>query len=327
MSEQFEYDPYFTSQTAVAETDAQKDTWFTHRVRAAVAAGGMVLATVGATLATIEPVEAGGFRDETYSSSASFSEKAQDVEATGHRGLEGYYNGRKADEDTIRSCLHAVAAGANACEIDLRIPKHAAGRAIKPIVMHDATTNRVTRDCNLEIATHTYRRLKNCHMNHGDTVSSLEGLASALSPYRNRVDIIAEIKDKYVSTKELRAINSTFARYGFGATNLAYESFYGKHLRNMKQVAPDVKALLIKGSTSNPMRASSLSSAFDGIIIPYQAFVNGERANSNFAEEYRAQNREIIPWGVETIDQMRYVIANGASGFMSDHVNRVNSLR
>jgi glycerophosphoryl diester phosphodiesterase len=278
-------------------------------------------------VATTESAEADGFRNETYSSSASFAEKAQDVEAAGHRGLEGYYNGRKADEDTIRSCLHAVAAGANACEIDIRIPKHRSGGVVKPIVMHDATTNRVTRDCNLEIATHTYRRLKRCHMNHGDPISSLEGLANAMSPYRNKVDIIAEIKDKYVSARELRAINSTFTRYGFGSDNLAYESFYGKNLRNMKLVAPSVKALLIKGSTSNPMRASNLSPTFDGVIIPYQAFVNGERANSRFAEEYRAQNREVIPWGVETIDQMRYVIENGASGFISDHVNRVNSLR
>jgi glycerophosphoryl diester phosphodiesterase len=299
----------------------QRAGWFTRRLRVSVAAGSMVLAAMGGTLTTSGSAMAGGLNDEVYSPTATFAEKAQDVTAMGHRGLKGYYKGRKADEDTVRSCLHAVASGADACEIDMRVTKDGVA-----LGMHDENTNRVTRDCNLKISTHNYRRLKRCHMNHGDAISTVEQIAAALSPYRNRVDIIAEIKDKYISTKELRAINNSFVHYGFDSTNLAYESFNGRNLRRMKSVAPDVKALKIDGS-AYPMRAGSLSAAFDGLIIPYSAFVNGEQANDQFAEEFRMRGLEIIPWGVETLAQMRNVVESGGSGFMSDHVDRVNSLR
>jgi glycerophosphoryl diester phosphodiesterase len=335
MSQQFEFDPSAYSPTTVAaapeipmfeETvEQQKNTWYTRRIRAGLAAGSMVLAALAGGLLTAQPAEAGSL-DTMPSPTATFADNAQNIVAAAHRGLEGKYAGRYADEDTVRSCLHAVAAGADACEIDIRLPKPRNG-VYKPIVMHDATTNRVTRDCNLEIDRHTYGRLKHCHMNHGDRISSLAQMAQALSPYRDRVSIIAEIKDKHVTTKALRTINNTFVHYGFNETNLAYESFRRKNLLNMEFQAPKVKKLLIKSSNSSPMREASLPAAFDGLIIPLRAYIAGENADPNFSEEYTTNGKEIIPWDVQTVAQMRYVINAGGSGLISDEIGNITGLR
>lgn len=325
MSEEFY--PTGTQNTVVFEKPALEVSQqsILRRMSLGIAGAGMIIGSLGAGLVA-ESAEA-TIWSPGYNPNASFPEKAQNVEVIAHRGLVGYYNGRKADEDTVRSCLHAIAEGATVCEMDIRVPAHGKYTTPKPLVIHDATTNRVSRDCNLTVSRTSYRRLKQCHTNHGDRFSSLSEMAVALSPYRDRVGIIAEIKESDASMRELRTINNIFEKNGFNATNLKYESFFGSKLRAMKTIAPDVGGLLIQGSISSPMRAANLPAAFDGLIIPYQAYVNGIKSDPNYAEEYRARNDEIMAWGVETVDQMTYFTQHGGSGFMTDYTPRAKQLK
>lgn len=340
MSQQFESDLLTYSQTTVAEAPASyavettmdqqtRETGRPNFLRAAIAAGSMVVVSLGGLVATAESAEATTLNGDVYSPTATSAEKVQDVETIAHRGLKGYYKGRLkvgriADEDTTRSCLHAISAGADACEIDMQLTKDHV-----PIVMHDGTTNRVTKNCDLKIATHTWNQLKHCRMNHGDRISTLNNLVGSMSAFGQHKDIIAEIKDKYVSTKELRTINTIFSRYGYGEGSVAYESFYGANLRAMKAVAPNVESLLINGNISNPLRATSVSTAYDGVIIPYAALVNGLQSDPEYAKKWRERNGgtgELITWDTETVSQMKYATNEDVSGFMSNHIGRAREL-
>lgn len=332
-----EFDPSYTSETTsvldvALQPDRVTEILETQRHRLRTAVGAFVLAAVSSLGigANVIPAEAGTIATEsslpsTDYTTMTFSQKADAIEAAGHRGLKGWYNGGYAEEDSIRSCLHAFAAGADACEMDGQFT----GDAVPvPVVNHDATTNRTSSNCNLVIANHTWNRERKCRLNGGDRFPSLARMARALAPYAGTKEIVYEFKPRRVPLSVVRRVNAIFAQNGFGPQNLTYESFYQRNLAKAKEVAPDVPRYLINGSTTNPPKAYNLNrSVVDGVIIPYAGMVNGLQADPNFVNEYRDRNMGVMPWNVETTSQMRFVINNNATGLISDHVGDIRNLR
>jgi glycerophosphoryl diester phosphodiesterase len=290
------------------------------RLRTVMAAASLaVSATLGLGVLASEPASA----ESTVTGpqpSMTYEQKAQTVEVAGHRGLEGWYNGRYAIEDSIRAAKNAIAKGADADELDVRLDKYG-----KPWVNHDATTGRTAKS-NLLISHTGSRRLSKLHLKNGDHFPSLYDFAKAMSPYHKK--LVVEVKDPKVSVAGLRRINNILREFGFNSSNLSYESFYQGNLARMRTVQPDVPRYLINGNTKNPLRAGGLNrDVLDGVIIPWQAVVNGLQSNPNYIMEYRNRGMGVMPWNVDTVTQMRRAINANVTGFISNDVNRVKYVR
>lgn len=328
MSEEFEPRIYSIPQVAEVSQPLEFQEKKQGHFRLALAGIGMAalaIAGMNTEAANAETTTVTSTIPSTNYESMSFSEKADTIEAAGHRGLKGWYKGGYAEEDSVRSCLHAFAAGADACEIDGRTTKDGV-----PIIMHDATTGRTTRgaNCNISVATHTWNRIRKCRLNGGDRIPKVARMAHELSPYASSKKIVYEFKEKNVPLSVVRKVNAIFAQNGFGPQNLSYESFYARNLNKAKRVAPNTTRYLINGSTTNPPQVNNLDrSVVDGVIIPYAGMVHGLRSNPNYVDNFRKAGMLIMPWNVETTDQMRYVINSNATGLISDDVNRMKTIR
>jgi glycerophosphoryl diester phosphodiesterase len=164
------------------------------------------------------------------------------------------------------------------------------------------------------------------HLKNGDHFPSLYDFAKAMSPYHKK--LVVEVKDPKVSVAGLRRINNILREFGFNSSNLSYESFYQGNLARMRTVQPDVPRYLINGNTKNPLRAGGLNrDVLDGVIIPWQAVVNGLQSNPNYIMEYRNRGMGVMPWNVDTVTQMRRAINANVTGFISNDVNRVKYVR
>ena len=248
-------------------------------------------------------------------------ELARDTTSAAHRGLRGVYSGRYADEDSLRAALHAKAAGADVIELDLRMT-----RDHVPILMHDATTNRMTygRGCNLTIATHTWRQLSGCRLNHGDRITSLAAFVHTMTHYRHQIGLELELKDYGMVRYQLTRINYLLSARGFGAGNLRYESFSRTDLAAMKRVAPRVPSDWI---TTTAPRVSALSGQVDGVIMPLSTFRAAQTHDPGYADAFVGAGKRVMPWEVETTTDMRYVIQSGVTGLITDYVTRMTALR
>lgn len=254
----------------------------------------------------------------------TLEQQADHVEVAVHRGLRVPFRGRVADEDTPRACVAAVISGADACEIDVRIT----GNGV-PVVLHDPNTGRVTRGgrkCNLRVATHTYGRLARCRLNHGDPIARLADLARAMQPYGVSKSLIVELKGRVFSTVELARVNWRLGQYGFtGARqNLVYESYFRENLRGLEQIAPSVPSYLISHGAPTAASVAEVG-GLEGLILPYERLVGALAADPSYVDELAAAGLRVMPWLVNTPDAMRYVVAAGADGFMTDNATTLSA--
>lgn len=250
------------------------------------------------------------------SSRALLHRRAARVVIAVHRGLRSSYRGRVPDEDSVRACLSAIASGADACEVDVRTSSDGV-----PLLMHDGTTARLMgrAGCDLVVAATTYQQLSRCRLPHGDALSRLSDLATAMRPYAGSHSLVVELKGPVVAQVDLFRINQLLAGSGFtGARrNLVYESFYRSNLVRMRQISPRTPALLISFHAPDATTVAG-TDGLNGLILPYAELVRALGADPTYVEDFRDHAMQVMPWQVNSPEQLRYVLAADVTGLLTD---------
>ncbi|MHC4660844.1 MAG: glycerophosphodiester phosphodiesterase [Planctomycetota bacterium] len=139
-----------------------------------------------------------------------------------HRGAASV-----APENTLESVGKAIALGADAVEVDVRVTADAV-----PVLIHDADLIRTHGVVKL-VEDHTYKELEKISRENGAVVPTLDSLFAA---YGGKTDFIFEIKDAAATMPVIQAIASEgyIERAIIACANL-------RVLRNVRSEIPEIK--------------------------------------------------------------------------------------
>jgi len=173
----------------------------------------------------------------------------------GHRGARGL-----APENTLLGLEKALAHGADALEIDVRIAKDGTAVLVHNRIIEDAEGN------TLQVHLHTYEELK-AHK------PDLPTLTEALELVNQRVPVIIEIKPKEPTHEVIRIVHSFMDR-GWGPADLLFVSFDYRILKELHTAFP--AHTIIVDEIWSGVRAASRARRLDSRDISiYAPFIWG----------------------------------------------------
>ncbi len=247
---------------------------------------------------------------------ALFRTKQGGVAVVGHRGAP-----REAPENTLASFQRALALGADAIELDVRLSRDGV-----PIVMHDATLERTTNGAG-PVSALTLTELRRLDAGswfdpkfQGERISTLdEALAIvANQPKRQGVRMLIEIKNEpepYLGIEE--AVVAAIRRTKTGRQAIVV-SFDHAVVRRVKEQALEVATgVLFVARPVDPVALAKAARA--NAILPLWAYVTEEMV----AAAKRA-GLAVVPWTVDEPAAMRRLIRLGVDGIVT---NRPDVLR
>ncbi|HVM13938.1 MAG TPA: glycerophosphodiester phosphodiesterase [Egibacteraceae bacterium] len=262
------------------------------------------------------------------------------VLAFGHRG-----SARLWPENTLYAFRRAVAAGAPALEMDLRLTADG-----EIIVCHDATVDRTT-DGSGPVAGHTFAELQELDAayrfvpGHGAEEEGPDGpfplrgwltadlripsLRAVLAEFPATL-LTMEAKEGPPDARSLAAdVAELLAEFG-RSDDVIVSAFEDSYLREFRQVAPTVPTATSAGETAAFWSARDLPVVAPGtrppvafqVPITYQGVEVVSRA---FVADAQAAGLAVHVWTVDDRDEMAWLLDLGVDGIMSDHVDRLLS--
>lgn len=219
------------------------------------------------------------------------------VRLIAHRGFAG-----EAPENTVAAVRHAVDRGADAVEFDVR--RCGSG---EPVVVHDATVDRVT-DATGRVDARTADELAGLDvLGSGEGIPTLSAVLAAIPP---EVGINAELKDPVVEAA-LPALRAA-------PNDVLVSSFDPAILDATREADPAVPTgLLCTAGTADPVeRARSLGCA---AIHPHVDLA----LSPGFVEEAGRADLRINAWTVEDAATARELREAGVDGLIADRADVV----
>lgn len=213
-----------------------------------------------------------------------------------HRGFAG-----EAPENTVRAMRHAVDRGADAVEFDVR-----GCRSGGPVVVHDATVDRVTGGSGT-VAEMTDAELADLDvLGSGVGIPTLDAVLEAVPP---AVGVNAELKDP-VGTRPLRRLSEA-------PNDVLVSSFDPAMVDLVAEADPSLDTALLSASDRlDPVsRARELDCA---AVHPETSLVTPE-----FVDRAHEAGLRVNAWTVEdgeTVDRLR---AAGVDGVIADRADVV----
>lgn len=139
------------------------------------------------------------------------------IARVGHRGAAGYVS-----ENTLRSFEKAVELGCDAVECDVRLT-----RDHIPVVIHDATVNRMTGGVG-EIRRMTLAQLREFRIGE-QIIPTLEEVCALA---KDRMRVILELKEKHMVRPLLRVVQRCGMTQDVVFSSFAHEELVGLRLRD-----------------------------------------------------------------------------------------------
>lgn len=277
---------------------------------------------------------------------------AQDFDLEGHRGARGLM-----PENTIPAFLKALDLGVTTLELDVCISKDK-----KVVVSHEPYMNalyaskpdgtEVTKaeETSLNLYQMTYRQIK--QFDTGKRGNMLFPEQEKVATYKPLLSETIKACEAYIKKKGLKAvqynieIKSEEKEYGISQpqtveefSNLVYQEiikylpanrvilqsfdfnvlkFWHKQIESSQYKNISISALDEK---TNPEKAFEELGFSPNFYSPYYKFLTKEQVQ--FCHE---KNVKVVPWTVNTLEDMKKIIATGVDGLITDYPNRAKSL-
>lgn len=226
-----------------------------------------------------------------------------------HRGASA-----EAPENTLAAFRRALALGADAIELDVRLTRDGV-----PVVFHDATLNRLTAGRG-PVARRTRRELRAFSV-RGEPIPTL---GETLDLLRGRAVAHVELKRGVRVAPVVRAVRRARAAGG-----VIFGSFAPALLREARRLAPEIPALLITAGPRRPLppaqaaqvlirRAAALG--FRGVSLHWRAV-----RSRAFVRAFRRHATVLWCWTVNDPRTMRRLASWGVDGILSDDPARLKS--
>lgn len=216
----------------------------------------------------------------------------------GHRGARAYET-----ENTIESFAKAIAMGANAVELDVRLTKDG-----KLAVSHDDNLKRVF-GTDVFVGEATLKTLKEL------TDGKLPELAEALDFIDGKVEkILVELKEAGTEEKVLNIIKRKKLK-----DRVIVVSFLEEALKNIRQLDKDIETGLIYAKHKGPLKAAlELNAQYLVALYRFLHRSNVEAAHKN--------GLKVIVWTINTLEEAREYKAKGVDGIASDRPDILKEL-
>ena len=226
----------------------------------------------------------------------------------GHRGASG-----ECPENTIMSFDRAIAQGADALELDVRVTADNV-----PVVVHDATVDRTTNGTG-SVRSHSLRALRALDAGQGEPIPTLD---EVLDRYRD-LPLIVEIKERHAAEPALRALRRHDAN-----GRVLVGSFVHAALKPFS--AAGWFRAASRRETGASWMASRLGLAFRW--RDFAAFTVPERHGSltlvdrAFVRAAERTGRPVHVWTVDEVADARRLRAMGVAGIITNHPSRMRDL-
>jgi len=212
-----------------------------------------------------------------------------------HRGA-----GAEEPENTLRAIRRAAACRADTVELDVRLSSDHV-----PVVLHDATLERTTNGTGKVSAT-PLEQLRALDAGKGERIPTLaEALALACEL---GIELVIELKECGSEAAVLQEI----AVAGM-EQRVTIASFYHASVLTIKERAPRLTAGIILSSL--PVFPIAVARAARADII----FQRYPRLTREYVEEASRNNITVIPWLINTREELEEVRRLGVRGFVTDH--------
>lgn len=227
------------------------------------------------------------------------------VMVVGHRGAAG-----EAPENTIAAIEVALAAGADAVEIDLRL-----SHDYVAVVIHDATIDRTTRASG-EVAALSAAELRSIAADGRGAIPSLDGVLEYVD---DRCAIFCELKADLPGTEAgarlVRIVAEALHRHRAEAWT-ALHSFDPALVRMAREACPEVGAALITPGPgpegADALFAAALRANAQAISVGYAA------VTSELVRQARLRHLTVWSWTADGPDEWDRLINAGVDGIITN---------
>lgn len=209
----------------------------------------------------------------------------------GHRGVMGV-----EPENTLRSFVRADREGLDGIELDLHLSKDGA-----LVVMHDATVDRTT-DGTGAISDFTLEELRGLDAGLGERVPVFEEVLDAVP-----APVQAEIKDVAAA----RVLAALLRERGL-LERVSVLSFHDEALREVKDLLPQVRTVLVAGRTGADLVARARAVEAELVSLELR------HLNLDVVERCHAAGIAVMAWTVNTPRDLALATALGLDGACTD---------
>jgi glycerophosphoryl diester phosphodiesterase len=213
------------------------------------------------------------------------------VNCIAHRGFAA-----TIPENTVRAVREAVAAGADAVEVDVR--RCGSGEVV---VVHDATVDRVT-DGTGTVADHSRSELT--ALDVLDTDEGIPTLAEVVAALDDGVGLNVELKETGLAADTLAVISDH-------GGDVLLSSFEADALREARDAGTASLALLFASDSEGALDAAR--SLECRAVHPHREF-----CDASFVERCHGEEFAVNAWTVRSRDEARRLRAAGVDGLIAD---------
>lgn len=216
----------------------------------------------------------------------------------GHRGAASL-----EPENTLRSFRRAVAEGADAIELDLRLTRDG-----HLVVLHDADVDRTTGGSG-PVAGMTLDEIKHLDAGLGERIPAFEEVLEA-----TELPIHAELK-----VAEAAEPLAALIRKRRLAERVTPISFAPEALRRVKLSLPDLPVgLILSGGSPGLAEARSVDAS---LVSPQATYLDAA-----IVESYLRAGLRVTTWTVNEPEEMRRVLGLGVDGIVTDRPDLLSEL-
>lgn len=209
----------------------------------------------------------------------------------GHRGARGL-----GPENTLLALRKGMAC-ADLVEVDLRLTRDGI-----PVAIHDATVDRTTNGTG-PVKGHTVEDLAGLDAGEGERIPTL---GEVLDLVRNVTGLVVEIKEPGTEAIIVSALMDRMPE------RLFLVSFHSESVATAKRLLPGAQAgFIYSEETGDPVGLARSVQA--DLILP-----RWDRVSHELVEEAHAAGLLVVPWLLNTEDDIREALRLGIDGFSSD---------
>jgi glycerophosphoryl diester phosphodiesterase len=223
----------------------------------------------------------------------------------GHRGASG-----SSPENTLASFRGAIDAGAQMCELDVRLTRDGV-----PIVIHDETVDRTTDGCGA-VADFTLEEIKRLDAGGwfdrrfaGERIPTLDEVFTAV---KGRCALNIELK----AGNTERQVCELIRKYGTMESSIV-SSFEWDLLWRVREIEPAVRIGLL--AEADPARLIAQATA-NSVAAIHPRF---DLASAELCRAAHSSRLRVYTWTVDAPEAMRVLVGNGVDGIITNYPERL----